>query len=234
MFFKKKSLEVTNKAEMPKTEKELHHARLVNEAWWLFLLLIGLYLAVILVSFDAEDPSWFFASSNDVVQNMGGKVGASISSLLLHLFGYSAWWWVVLAFYTIWLTYHQIEAKEKERPLLLFNLVGFAILILASSALEAGHIANVMQIFPDGSGRILGQSLDELLRGMFAYAGTTMILLLMFAIGFSLFTGWSWVMMTEKLGAGLINVYDWAWNKYNDWQDRKVGKALEQERSEYV
>ncbi|HSR02048.1 MAG TPA: DNA translocase FtsK 4TM domain-containing protein [Methylophilaceae bacterium] len=234
MFFKKKSLEAIKKAEMPKTEKELHHARLVNEAWWLFLLLVGLYLAVVLVSFDAEDPSWFFASSNDVVQNLGGKVGASISSLLLHLFGYSAWWWVVLAFYTIWLTYHQIEAKEKERPLLLFNIVGFAILILASSALESGHIANVTDIFPDGSGRILGQSIDELLRGMFAYAGTTMILLLLFAIGFSLFTGWSWVMMTEKLGAGLINVYDWAWNKYHDWQDRKVGKALEQERTEYV
>ncbi|MGJ8620498.1 MAG: DNA translocase FtsK [Methylophilaceae bacterium] len=234
MFFKKKSLETSKKAEMPKTEKELHHTRLVNEAWWLFLLLIGLYLAVILVSFDAADPSWFFASSNDVVQNLGGKVGASISSLLLHLFGYSAWWWVALAFYTIWLTYHQIEAKDKERPLLLFNLVGFAILILASSALEAGHIANVMQIFPDGSGRILGQSLDGLLRDMFAYAGTTMILLLLFAIGFSLFTGWSWVMMTEKLGTGLINTYEWGWHKYHDWQDRKVGRTLEQERSEYV
>lgn len=234
MFFNKKSTDASKKVEQPKTEKQLQHATLINEAWWLFSLFLGLYLAVILFTFDPTDSSWFFVSTNEVVHNAFGKVGASISSLLINLFGFSAWWWVILAFYTSWFTYHQIESKEKERPFLLFNIVGFFILILASSALESGHIVNVSQIFADGSGRIIGQALDGVLRSMFAYAGTTMILLLMFAIGFSLFTGWSWVMMTEKLGAVLINAYEWLWNKYHDWQDRKVGKTLEQERSDYV
>ena len=61
-----------------------------------------------------------------------------------------------------------------------------------------------------------------------------MILLLLFAIGFSLFSGWSWIMLTEKLGAGLIASYQWAWNKYHDWQDRKAGKVVEQKREEFV
>jgi DNA segregation ATPase FtsK/SpoIIIE, S-DNA-T family len=235
LFFKKKSLAANKKLEAPKTDKQLHHAHLVREAWWLFLVLLGLYLTVILISYHPEDPSWsHMASADAAIENAGGKVGAWISDILLYLFGISAWWFVVLAFFTIWLMYQQIEAKDKERPFLVFNMVGFGLLLTASSALEAGHIISFSASLPDSAGGILGNSVDSILRSMFAYAGSTMFLLLMFAIGFSLFTGWSWIMMTEKLGASLISTYEWAWDKYNDWQDRKVGKAVEQERSEFV
>lgn len=235
MFFKKKSLAANQRVVAPKSEQQLHHAHLVREAWWLFLVLIGLYITVILLTYNPADPSWSHMASADVdIQNAGGKVGAWISDMLLYLFGFSAWWWVVLAFFTIWLTYQQIEAKDKERPFLVFNMVGFGLLLAASSALEAGHIISLPATLPDESGGILGQSLDSVLRSMFAYAGTTMFLLLLFAIGFSLFTGWSWIMMAEKLGAVIIHLYEAAWDKYHDWQDRKVGKVVEQERSEYV
>ena len=235
MFFKKKTLAADKKIETPKSDKQLHHAHLVREALWLFLVLLGLYLTIILVSYYPEDPSWsHMASADTVIQNSGGKVGAWLSDMLLYLFGFSAWWCVVLAFFTIWLTYQQIDTKEKERPFLLLNMVGFGLLLAASSALEAGHIVSLPASLPDGAGGILGHSVDSILRSMFAYAGSSMFLLLLFAVGFSLFTGWSWIMMTEKLGAGLINTYDWAWEKFHDWQDRKVGKVVEQERSEYV
>lgn len=235
MFFKKKPLPVKSKIEAPISAKQQHHAHLVREAWWLFLLLLGMYLTVILISYNPQDFSWWhMASADAVIQNSGGKVGAWISDMLLYLFGFSAWWWVFLAFYTIWLTYQQIEAKDKERPFLVFNMVGFGILLAASSALEAGHIVSLPAILPYGPGGILGHSVDGILRSMLAYAGTAMFLLLMFAIGFSLFTGWSWIKMTEKLGSTLIHTYEWVCDKYNDWQDRKVGKQVEQERSEFV
>ncbi len=221
--------------EAPKSDKQLHHIRLVREAWWGGLVLVGLYLAVILGSYHIEDPSWFYMSSTaDVVQNAGGKVGAVLSDILLNLFGFSAWWLVILAFFTILLMYQQIEAKEKQRPFLLFNMVGFGLLLIASSALEAGHIISLPAHLPDAAGGILGQSVDGILRAMFGYAGSTMVLLLLFAIGFSLFTGWSWIVMTEKLGAGLIMAYEWSLAKYNDWQDRRVGKVVEQKRAEFV
>ncbi|MFM2396607.1 MAG: hypothetical protein RLZZ434_1189, partial [Pseudomonadota bacterium] len=66
------------------------------------------------------------------------------------------------------------------------------------------------------------------------YTGSTMMLLAMLVVGFSLFTGWSWIMLTEKFGAGLINSYEWAMYKWQDWQDRKAGKAVELERAEFV
>ena len=239
MFFKKNSsadtAKVEKKVEAPKSAKQLHHMRLIREARWLSLVLIGLYLAVILGSYHSEDPSWFYLSSTDrLVQNAGGKVGSILSDILLNVFGFSAWWLVILAFFTIWLMYQQIETEEKERPFLAVNMIGFGLLLIASSALEAGHLISFPATLPDAAGGILGQSVDGLLRSMFAFAGSTMVLLLLFAVGFSLFTGWSWIMMTEKLGAALILTYEWVDAKYHDWQDRRVGKVVEQKRAEFV
>ena len=239
MFFKKNpsadTAKVEKKVEAPKSAKQLHHMRLIREAWWLSLVLIGLYLAVILGSYHSEDPSWFYLSSTDrLVQNAGGKVGSILSDILLNVFGFSAWWLVILAFFTIWLMYQQIETEEKERPFLAVNMIGFGLLLIASSALEAGHLISFPATLPDAAGGILGQSVDGLLRSMFAFAGSTMVLLLLFAVGFSLFTGWSWIMMTEKLGAALILTYEWVDAKYHDWQDRRVGKVVEQKRAEFV
>ncbi len=238
LFSKKKSA-VTKTAtaieEGPKSEKQLHHMMLVREALWLLLLLVGLFLAVILMTYHPQDPSWFYMGSDgSVIENAGGKVGAVLSDILLNLFGFSAWWLVVLTLFTIWLTYQQIDAEEKQRPFLAFNMVGFGLLLAASSALEAGHIVSLPASLPDVAGGIIGVSVDGGLRRLFGYAGSAMVLLLLFSVGFSLFTGWSWIMMTEKFGAALIALSEWAQAKYHDWQDRKVGKVVEQKRADFV
>ena len=238
LFSKKKSAATktaTAIEEGPKSEKQLHHMMLVREALWLLLLLVGLFLAVILMTYHPQDPSWFYMGSDgSVIENAGGKVGAVLSDVLLNLFGFSAWWLVVLTLFTIWLTYQQIDAEEKERPFLAYNMVGFGLLLAASSALEAGHIVSLPASLPDVAGGIIGVSVDGGLRRLFGYAGSAMVLLLLFSVGFSLFTGWSWIMMTEKFGAALIALSEWAQAKYHDWQDRKVGKVVEQKRADFV
>jgi DNA segregation ATPase FtsK/SpoIIIE, S-DNA-T family len=235
LFFNKKSPIVNGRIEAPPSPSQQHGANLVREAWWLGLVLMGLYLAVIFITYNKQDPSWSHMASDSVaISNAGGSVGALLSDLLLSLFGFSAWWWVVLAFYSMWLVYLRLELTISERPFLVFNLVGFGLLLAASSALEAGHLITLPAALPLGAGGMLGNAVDGVLRGMFGYAGSTMLLLLLFAVGFSLFTGWSWIMMTEKLGAGLIAGYQWAHAKYYDWQDRKAGKVVEQKREEFV
>ena len=235
MFLNKKSSAVNGRVETSKTPQQQKHAHLVREAWWLGLVLIGVYLAVILFTYYKQDPSWSHtASDNAMIYNAGGSVGAWVSDMLLYLFGFSAWWWVVLAFYSMWLVYLQLERTISERPFLVFNLVGFALLQLASSTIEAGHLIALPATLPLGAGGMLGNAVDSGLRSMFGYAGSTMLLLLLFAVGFSLFTGWSWIMMTEKLGSGLITAYQWAQNKYYDWHDKKVGKVVGLKREEFV
>ncbi|PPC86408.1 MAG: cell division protein FtsK, partial [Methylotenera sp.] len=235
MFLNKKSPAMNGRLQAPPSPSQQHGASLVREAWWLGLVLVGLYLAVILISYHNQDPSWsHMASDNAVIQNAGGAVGAWIADMLLYLFGFSAWWWVVLAFYSMWLIYLRLELTISERPFLVFNLVGFALLLISSCALEAGHLISLPATLPLSGGGMLGNAVDGALRAMFGFTGSTMLLLLLFAVGFSLFTGWSWIMMTEKLGKNLIDAYEWSINKYHDWQDRKAGKAVVQKREEFV
>ena len=236
MFFKKKSSPVNARRAVEVAAPTTISARLVKEAWWLGLVLTGLYIVVILASYHREDPSWsHMAAENAIVQNGGGHVGAWVSDMMLYLFGFSAWWWAVLAFYAMWLVYLKLEVVEGDnKPFLLFNFIGFGVLLMASSALEAGHLISLPASLPDEAGGMLGTAVDGLLRSLFGYTGSTMMLLAMLVVGFSLFTGWSWIMLTEKFGAGLISSYEWSLYKWQDWQDRKAGKAVELERAEFV
>jgi len=239
LFFKKsKPVNARREAEVIKSNALAN--TLIKEAWWLGLVLIGLYITVILFTYNPNDSSWsHIAPDSAIIQNGGGSVGAWISDLLLYVFGFSAWWWAVLAFYAMWFVYLTLEAvdqseNQSEKPFLLFNFFGFALLLVASSALEAGHLIDLPAMLPDSAGGMLGNAVDAGLRSLFGYTGSSMLLLLMFVVGFSLFTGWSWIMITEKFGAFLMASYAFIMLKWQDWQDRKAGKAVEQERIEYV
>lgn len=235
MFFKK-STPVNARRAVEVTQSQAISAKLLKEAWWLGLVLVGLFLAIILFTYHREDPSWsHIAADNAVIHNAGGSVGAWLSDMMLYLFGFSAWWWVVLAFYAMWFVYLKLEVVNlSEKPFLLFNFIGFGLLLIASCALEAGHLLSLPASLPDKTGGMLGVAIDSGLRGMFGYTGSSMILLAMFAVGFSLFTGWSWIMLTEKFGTTLIVGYAFIKFKWQDWQDRKVGKVVELERKEFV
>jgi S-DNA-T family DNA segregation ATPase FtsK/SpoIIIE len=232
LFFHKKSTALNSRRQVA-TPKNI---RLIREAWWLVLVVIGVYLAAILFTYYPNDPSWSHsASDNAVVHNAGGAIGAWVSDMLLYLFGFSAWWWVGFAFYAMWLVYLRLEADEVgQRPLLLFNMVGFGLLLVASCSLEAGHIVQLPAILPAVSGGMLGSVTDEIVQSMFGFAGSTLVLLMLFAIGFSLFTGWSWLMMTEMLGGAIISAYHFVINTWQDRQDRQAGKRAEQLRTVFV
>lgn len=230
MFFKKKPSSATPRREVP--EKT---AGLIREAWWLVLVVAGSYLATILFTYNRDDPSWSHSASDDaVIHNAGGPVGAWLADILLYLFGFSAWWLAVLAFYAMWWVYKRLDTEQTEKPFLLFNFLGFGLMLVASSALESGHLVEMGLTLPLAQGGMLGSVMDGLLHPTLGFAGSTMVLLLAFATGFSLFTGWSWIMITEKLGTWLERSYHFARQSWQDWQDKKVGKVAEQLREEYV
>lgn len=239
MFFQKKNSVSNGRIIKPELQpKNPRHASLVKEAWWLGLVTVGSYLTLILYTYHRFDPSWSHSASDGApIANAGGIVGAYISDMLLYLFGFSAWWFVVFAFYAMWLVYLRLEVvANSERPILLFNVIGFVMLLIASATLEAGHLAQLpadLPLSPEAGG-MLGTVIDDLLRSLLGFTGSTMLLLLLAAVGFSMFTGWSWILITEKVGTCLETAYVWMLEQWQDIQDRKLGKVAEQQRAEYV
>ncbi len=211
-------------------------AGLVREAWWLFFSVLGVYLALILLTYYVNDPSWFNAtSSQDDIHNAGGALGAKLSAVLLSLFGFSAWWWVVFAFYALWLVYLRLDVVgQSKKPLLFLNFLGFGMVLVASAAMEFGHLVKLPATLPLNSGGMIGAVIDGLMRQSLGFVGSTLILLFTMAAGFSLFTGWSWILIIEKLGGGVINTYQFVKTKWQDRKDREVGRIAEQARTEFV
>src|SRR3989338_599297 len=211
-------------------------AGLLREAWWLALVAIGLFLTAILATYHRDDPSWSHSASDSaVIHNMGGVLGAWLSDILLYLFGLSAWWWVVLAFMGIWWVYRRLESVGlADRPILFYHLCGFALMLVASSALEAGHLRSLHAVLPLAPGGMLGAVVDDGLVKVLGFAGSTLALLLAFAVGFSLFTGTSWLTMTEQLCAALEWVYESSRRAWSDRQDRRAGLVAEHLREEFV
>jgi len=232
LFFNKKTVNTSNVSKQVDAES----AGLAKEALWLFFAAIGLYLVLILASYYHDDPSWTHsASENAVIHNAGGAVGAWISDIMLYMFGFSAWWFAVFAFYAIWLVYLRLDVVAQGRkPLLFLNFFGFGMLLLSSSCLEYGHLIHLPATLPQDAGGVIGNIFDTMIRDSLGFIGSTLVLLFAMAAGFSLFTGWSWILIVEKIGSALIGTYQFILYKYRDKKDREAGKIAEQQRTEFV
>ena len=88
--------------------------------------------------------------------------------------------------------------------------------------------------FPLSQGGLLGKLFDHLLRASLGYVGSTIFLITSIAIGFSLFTGWSWLRISEHFGHFTYALFQRAQYRYRDWQDRKHGRIIEQQRLELL
>ncbi|MDA8254596.1 MAG: DNA translocase FtsK 4TM domain-containing protein [Betaproteobacteria bacterium] len=210
-------------------------ALLVHEARWLLVGLAGLYLGLVLWGFDRADPGWSHAAVVERVANPGGRFGAWLSDLLLYLFGLSAWWWVALPLFLLAWGYHRLSHLfGGDRRSLLIAIAGFAVLLLASCGIEAMRFWSIKLALPLGPGGMLGIEVGRLTAQFFGYTGGTLILLVLAMIGFSLFTGASWIAIAEKSGILLEGAYVGLRSLWESWQDRRYGRALAEQREVVV
>ena len=236
MFFKKKS-ESTKASQTPQDNKLSGiKNKLTREAWWLSLIFLGFYLTITLATYSSQDPSWSHSVSGaNSIHNAGGIIGSYLSDLLLYIFGLSSWWLSFLCFFSIWLLYPQYNKELKGyRSFLLFNYFGFFLLISSSAAFEAGHLVDLPAQFPLSQGGLLGKLFDHALRASLGYIGSSIFLITSIAIGFSLFTGWSWLKISEHFGHFTFALFQRVQFRYRDWQDRKHGRIIEKQRLELL
>ena len=208
---------------------------LLQEARWLILAALAVYIGLILAGFNKEDPGWSHAVDLAHVANPGGRFGAWLADLLLYLFGLSAWWCVLFLLSAVAWGYRRLDAllPGDRRPFFI-ALAGFLILLLASSGIEALRFYSLKAALPMAPGGMLGYEVGRLAASYLGYSGSTLILLALFAAGLSLFTGMSWLRLAEISGALLEAAYFGALRLWQTWQDRRIGRVVAEQRQAVV
>jgi S-DNA-T family DNA segregation ATPase FtsK/SpoIIIE len=203
-------------------------AALLRESRLLLLVAVAIYLILILYGYDQNDPAWSHSTSGAVTHNPGGVFGAWLADVLLYVFGFSAWWWVTFLLQQIWVDYRGISQNSLfDRRALWIALIGFVVMLLASSSLEALRLHTLKAPLPLTPGGMSGMVLGDGLAHLLGFTGVTLFLLVLMAIGFSLFSGLSWLRFTDRLGTVLEAFYFWTQNTWRTWQDKRAGvKAL--------
>ena len=208
---------------------------MLREAGWILLLGIGVYLALVLATYQRTDPGPFFTGAHEAIANKGGVAGAWIAEALLYLFGLSAWWWVALAAYGILRLYRRVEAWQiLDRRSAAVSLIGFAVLLAASCALEALRMHSLPASLPYAPGGVLGTVLAAFVSTALGFTGGTLVLIALIAAAFSVFSGLSWLRVSEGLGAGVEWVYAAARSRLEARRDREKGRIAAQAREEKV
>ncbi|AUQ25310.1 cell division protein FtsK [Dickeya zeae] len=184
------------------TLKKLSAGRRLLEAMLIVVVLFAVYLAVALLSFSPSDPSWSQTAWHEPIHNLGGGVGAWLADTLFFVFGVLAYAIPVVMISLCWVVHRQRGQRATlDYFALSLRLIGTLALILTSCGLAA---LNVDDIYYFASGGVLGSLLSSSMIPRFNNIGGTMILLCVWAAGLTLFTGWSWLTIAEKIGAGVM------------------------------
>jgi S-DNA-T family DNA segregation ATPase FtsK/SpoIIIE len=220
-------------AERPPLPPRL--AARLRESWWLALVGVAFYLTLVLATYHTGDPGWSHSIAAEAIHNAGGRFGAWLADLLLYVFGLSAWWWVVFLLFAVYWGYHRLEtAAASDRRSFSILASGFAVLLLASSSLEALRLHSLKAALPLAPGGLLGVSISDLLLRAAGFTGSTLLLLFAMAIGLSLFTGLSWLAVMERLGAGVERAWSAGVGRWRASRDRRIGEEAAQRREEVV
>ena len=238
MFFKKKEQSVGRRKSAaseasPGLSPKL--SRLVRESRWLLVVAAFLWLALVLATYTKTDPGWSFSGSGAPVANRGGTVGAWLADLLLYLFGVSAWWWVAAGVALVIAGYRRIGRPDLalEHPLAL-AVPGFGLVLLCSAGIEALRLYRLPATLPLAPGGAIGDLVGNGLARFVGFNGATLLLLALFAVGWSLFSGMSWLRLMERIGTAIEDGLGWARRRAEARDDRKAGEQALAEREAIV
>ena len=209
-------------------------ASLVRESSWLAMLALVLYLLVVLFTYSKADPGWSHSAGGGI-RNAGGMIGAYLADLLLYLFGISAYWWVAcFGAFAAW-GFKRIEATpDTARASYVVIGIGFLLLLVASSGIEYLRMHSLKAALPLAPGGMIGAIAGTAASKLLGFTGGTLVLLMVFAAGINLFTRISWLTVIERLGAALETAFFYVVQRWQEWQDRRVGEQAVIKREEVV
>ncbi|WP_291971080.1 DNA translocase FtsK 4TM domain-containing protein [Candidatus Symbiopectobacterium sp.] len=184
--------------------KKLSGSRRLLEAILIVVALFAVYLSVALVSFSPSDPSWSQTAWHEPIHNLCGGIGAWLADTLFFIFGVLAYAIPPIMLSLCWVAFRQRDNQsDVDLFTLSLRLIGTLALILTSCGLAA---LNVDDLYYFASGGVLGSLLSSSMVPRFNSMGATLILLCVWAAGVTLFTGWSWFTIAEKIGGAVLGL----------------------------
>lgn len=216
---------------------------LLAEARWLILVAVTTFLAMILLSYSAQDPAWSQSKEVAYITNFGGRFGAWTADLLLYVFGKSAWLWFALLGINVVRSYSQLGHKQNDRLeaeqttqsyLDWFRGVGFCLILTGSMGIEYLRMYSYHFNLPRAPGGVFGELIGKAAYASFGFTGATFFFLLLIGVGISAFFHVSWLTIAEKIGSSLESAVSWIIKKYTARQDRLLGEVAAIAREEVV
>lgn len=203
------SQEYTEDKEVTLTK--LSSGRRLLEALLILVALFAVWLMVALLSFNPSDPSWSQTAWHEPIHNLGGAPGAWLADTLFFIFGVMAYTIPVMIVGGCWFAWrHRANEDYIDYFAVSLRLIGVLALILTSCGLAA---INADDIWYFASGGVIGSLLSTTMMPLLHSSGGTIALLCVWAAGLTLFTGWSWVSIAEKIGSVLLNILTFASNR---------------------
>ncbi|TSJ58089.1 DNA translocase FtsK [Atlantibacter subterranea] len=202
------------------TLTKLDSGRRLLEALLILVALFAVWLMAALLSFNPSDPSWSQTAWHEPIHNLGGAPGAWLADTLFFIFGIMAYTLPVIMIGGCWFAWrHRANEDYIDYFAVALRLIGVLALILTSCGLAA---INADDIWYFASGGVLGSLLSTAMMPLLNSSGGTIALLCVWAAGLTLFTGWSWVGIAEKIGSVVLSILTFATNRTrrdNTWQD---------------
>ena len=201
-----------------------HVVNLINDALWLFGLVITIYLAISLASFSMDDPAWSRSvpKSNDVA-NLGGLFGAYLSDVGYYLFGLSFWWWIAASCVFLYKNFRPMKKQENHKP---YNhgvaALALFLLLVCSPIIEHFLFDNALsESLPVGAGGLVGLLAGSGLAWLLGKSGSLLIMLVMLLLSISLLAQVSWLEVMAKSGSHMGGLFGSLMKKLSQFQNKK-------------
>ena len=233
-----KAAKALQKNEEKKARPE-HVVNLINDALWLFGLMVTVFIAISLASFKMTDPAWSRSVPKpDDIANFGGLFGAYVSDVGYYLFGLSFWWWIAASCVFLYKNFRPLQKRENYKS---YNhgvaALALFLLLVCSPILEYFTLQNTLDdTLPVGAGGLVGALAGSGLAWLLGKSGSLLIMCVMLLLSVSLLAQVSWLEVMAKTGRNTESLFSGIWGRLKKALGRRkddgsTAEALETENT---
>lgn len=195
--------------------------RIMREGALISAFLLGVVLLVALLSYSPEDPGFTTTGSGAPVENAIGHMGAWLSDVLLHMFGYFAYIFpLALAFKVFTLFRDSTRDRVFSWMVVSLKVMGVVLLVIGACTLATLHFS-----IPEDStwpaGGLIGSAMADASVPVLALFGSTLVYLSIFLFGLTVTFEISWLKVVDRIGYLTMNGATLAKEAFKAWQDKR-------------